>query len=1280
MAPRRFFALIRPTANPLTAPSLRPTAALFATVAALGVAVLAGCATTRDYVAPAYRDAPAPELPDGPVAFRVFLTGNTADLATSGRAGTAVLSALATDAQAAGEASAVVVLGDATLAGVPAGNAAEALVPVRVLGDALRGYEGRVVVVPGDRDWRRGEAGVKRLEDALIEALGDSVLAPGDQSGGPRDIELADGLRLFPIDTAWWLRDPDDRPDGESGGENVRSPADVATYLETLIAERDDDRIVVVGHHPIRSNGQFDGQRTVGQTLGTLGLGPLLGQTVGTSTQSLASERYREMAETLDRLFAPQDRLVYAAAHDRSLQTFNVVRSETARQTYLVAGSGGGRAEAAAAGRGAAHVLPAPGYGRLVYFADGSLWSETVQVDPETGASSVAFRTEIAGAVSDRVDPEIPETSAGDIPPGVGGRVTVAPGALFRNGPFKNDGFTRTFWGAGYRDLWATPVTFPVLDVGTEAGGLVVTERGGGNQTTGLRFAGADGREYGLRIVEKDGTRQLPPELRDGLVGNVVLDLGSAQTPYGAIVAYPISRAAGVLLARPRLVYVPDDPRLGRYQSLVADRVALLEVRADDDMRGVEGFDGVSDVVSEGSLYEKLRGDQDHRVDQRSFLRARLVDMLVADWDRHEGQWRWAAYEPGDLDDALAGDAATQGKVYRPVATDHDFAFYGIGGVAPFFLRRFADERLQGFDEDFGKLRALTANGFEQDRRFLNTLTREDFLDVARSVASDLSDRTLDAAVRELPSEVYDQVGERWTRTLKVRRDRLADLADELYDLHAPIVDVVGSDERERFTATREADGRLHLVVRSAKDGNEDRILYERTFDPDETDEVRLFGLGGRDRFEVVGDGPKTVGVRIVAGSGGDALDAPAGDVAVYDTPDGLEIVTSGSQVEDRRADDGDVNRYDSYESVLRRSQLYPAAGYNATDGLVLGGSWNTIVPGFRLHPYAARHTVSGTVSTSTGGLAARYAGRMREAIFATDLDVDALAATPRYVRNFYGLGNSTQDVANGAERVDIARIQVDAGLGGPLGRGLRLVAGPSVRLADVSPSDSLGTPLDRFAQANPDVYDMQLHAGAFARLSLSTAYGGANPVQGFTAAVTSAYRAGVTGAASGYGQVGGEAAAYFPINYAPQLTLALRGGADTRFGDFPFYDAAVVGGAGSLRGYRRERFAGRTAAYAGAELRAKLFRVDTYAAPFTLGVLGFADAGRVWSGDLAAQPTFCNPGEFCGIPFVPESNTIHVGYGAGLFASVLDRAVLTLNVGRSDEGTLVTFGSGFSF
>jgi hypothetical protein len=359
---------------------------------------------------------------------------------------------------------------------------------------------------------------------------------------------------------------------------------------------------------------------------------------------------------------------------------------------------------------------------------------------------------------------------------------------------------------------------------------------------------------------------------------------------------------------------------------------------------------------------------------------------------------------------------------------------------------------------------------------------------------------------------------------------------------------------------------------------------------------------------------------------------------------------------------------------------VLPTAGYNATDGVVVGATWATSVPGFRLNPYAATHAVTGTVSTRTGGLAGRYVGRMREAVFAADLDVDALASTPRYVRNFYGLGNATPFIDGEFARIDVARAQVDAGFGGDLGEGLRLVAGPTVRFADVSRGDSLvTTPLDALAASDSDVLDPQLHAGAFARLSLSTVYGGVNPQQGFQFTGTGAYRAGVAGAAGGYGQLGGEAAAYFPINYAPQLTLALRAGADHRFGDFPFFDAAVVGGPGSLRGYRRERFAGRTAAFGGAELRTKLFAVNTYALPFTVGALAFADAGRVWSGSVV--PAFgCTPGDPCPDVDPDEGSGLHLGYGGGLYFNALNRAVLTLALGRSDEETLVTLGTGFSF
>ena len=1258
--------------------------------ASLLLALLAGCATTGTYLAPPFRSEPVPPLPEGEVAHRVVLTGNTGWLETA-----AVLRAVAADAREFGENATVVVLGDVTEDGLPAEDAdgyAEAVRPVRALVDALAGTEAEVVVVPGDRDWARGEDGVKRLEDLLDEAFDADVLTPGDQSGGPREWEPAEGLRLVALDTGWWLLDADDRPQGEAEDQAVRTPGDVARILEQIVVDRDDSRIVVLAHHPLESRGTRAGYRTAGRAALGLGVPTLVGRTFGLDRQDLAAPAYRQMRAVLGRVVERHDHLVWAAAHDFSLQTLRDETSPILEQTHLVSGTGGGRAEGVATDD-ALHVAARPGYQRLVYYADGRLWTETVEVDPETGAAEVVFRTQVAGAIDELVDPETPEDVADDrLPDTIGETVTTPLDAGFTASPeFSNGPFARALFGRRYRDLWKTPVRVPVVDLGTEAGGLTPLKRSGGNQTTGLRLRGGDGHLYDFRLLEKGGTGQLPADLRDGLAADVVLELRAAAVPYAAVVTAELAEAAGVPTPKPKLVYIPDDPRLGRYRDQFGDRLATLEVRPDDDVSDVPGFKGFKDVISDESLREELREDQDHYVDQRAFLRARLLDMLVADWDRHAGQWRWGAFEPGALDPSLAGEDSTRGKVYLPVPRDHDWAFYGIGGLLqpPLYL---FDKRLQGIGETYNSVVGLTTNGFYQDRRFLNRLTVEDWRETARSLAADLTDAEIRRAVGVLPDTVEALIGDEWTRILQARRDGLVDVAERYYRILAGTVDVVGSDERELFEAVRQPGGALDVTVRSYKGGEPGRTLWHRTLTPDETDEVRLYGLAGRDRFEVTGDGPAAIDVRIIAGAGDDVLDAPAGNVTFYDTPDGLEVVEAGGGLEDRRSDDPDVNLYDPTEQVLGDRKVRPVLGYRATDGVLIGAGVQFEVPGFRLRPFAATHTVSANYATTTGGVAASYTGRMREAIGAFDLDVDALASTPRYARNFYGLGNGSPDVPGELVRVDLARVQARAGLGTPVGVGARLVFGPTVRFADASepeplplvppspPSDDPPPPTEPARALPAEAFRAQTHGGAFARLELSTANRPANPLSGVRLALEGNLRAGLTGPAETYGTVAGEVVTYLPLGVSPQVTLALRGGAEHLVGDFPFFDAAVLGGPGSLRGYRRERFAGRTAASASAELRTELFSLETYLLPVNVGVLGFADAGRVWAERADTCPQ--EPGVFCQLPVTdPDAGGgLQLGYGGGLWFGLLDRAVLNLTVGASDEATLVTFGLGFAY
>jgi hypothetical protein len=76
---------------------------------------------------------------------------------------------------------------------------------------------------------------------------------------------------------------------------------------------------------------------------------------------------------------------------------------------------------------------------------------------------------------------------------------------------------------------------------------------------------------------------------------------------------------------------------------------------------------------------------------------------------------------------------------------------------------------------------------------------------------------------------------------------------------------------------------------------------------------------------------------------------------------------------------------------------------------------------------------------------------------------------------------------------------------------------------------------------------------------------------------------------------------------------LVIRAGARRVDGDFPFYEAAMIGGGGTTRYMDPQRYAGDASVYATSELRIPLARFHLFL-PVRLGVLGLAEAGRVYN------------------------------------------------------------------
>jgi len=402
------------------------------------------------------------------------------------------------------------------------------------------------------------------------------------------------------------------------------------------------------------------------------------------------------------------------------------------------------------------------------------------------------------------------------------------------------------FWGRHYRQVWAAPVTVPVLRLATAApGGLQPGKAGGGYQSISMTLEGRQEREYALRALDKDPQKTLPKVLRPTFVLNVVRDATSAAMPYGALTVPPLAQAAGVPHTSPRLVYVrPDENGLGAISERFRSKLALLEEKFEVVASATPDLVGVADFVGGENVLKKMYYHPAYYFDQPAFLRARLLDVWLGDWDRHERQWEWAAFPEA------------HGRIrYRPVPKDRDQVYFRFDdGFVPWLAsRRFIAPQFHTFREHYGYLPGLVYQAEFIDQRGLSQLTRADFRRMATDLQRRLPDSVIERAMHRLPPAVFALEGVRIGNYLKARRQALPQAADAFYLKLAREPNLGGTALAERFVVHRYPDSTtVHVFssTRHAPTAN-DSLRFQRTYFTAETRTLILDGLGGDDVFEV---------------------------------------------------------------------------------------------------------------------------------------------------------------------------------------------------------------------------------------------------------------------------------------------------------------------------------------------------------------------------------------------------------------------------------------------
>jgi len=1205
--------------------------------------------------------------PTGPPQYRVVLIGNVGD--GDEDAARQVRAMLQAHLAQVDSNSAVVFLGDnIPCCGFP--DSLQASRPAVSQGliawiDTVKDYDGRVVFLPGNNEsgssLERQQA-LEREAQFVASAIGEEDAFPlKDGFPGPVVYRLTKDITLVALNTQWWL-DKDQRY-GDTGEYDLNEPLDFLTEFEDVLFKYRNDHLLVVGHHPLFSNGNHGGRFSLGQHLFPLPvLGsavPLYRQLVGKS-QDMASSRYRLFRQEMFELLRNQHNLIYAAAHDHSLQYF---RKEDRRRVkhHIVSGTGSG-SDYVSKGRGAGFTSREYGFMVVEYYNDGSVWLEARTVDPAEPIGRVAFRSRLVDPDELLVDRPDQRIAQRQIPPDT---TIVQP----INPLYAQPGsIGRIFFGQQYRDLWAIPVGVPTLDWSNEAGGLTPLRLGGQSQSVTLRMMGGDGNYYMLRSIDKVPVRSLSSAMRRTFAGTIIQDQVAMQHPFGAFLVPHIAEAAGVFHTNPRMVYVPPDPRLNVTNDVLVNQVVLFEERPDEDVSHINSFGNATNVIGSAKLFQEINDDNDHRVEPRTFARARLLDMLIADHDRTLDNFRWGAFEPYELNPELEGDARKEGKIYMPIPVDRDKAFSKSDGIFPSLYRILSESAWQSFGKRYGYIRGLNKKGLPLDRRFTAELTREDWVGIAEDMQQLLTDDAIVQAVQTWPAPVFKEAGEEMIEALKVRRDKLAEVADTYYDVLATVIDVVGSNKHEIFRITRLDDENTEVVMlKSNKEGEVRRAVFRRMVRTSETKEIRLYGQAGRDRFIIEGtveNGPRVI---VVGGAGEDTImDASivrkgAKKTHVYDVEIGTEV-EAGPETRSRLSSAIDVNTYtfEGFKPNLTRPVAF--FGSNQDDGVFIGGGFKRTVHGFRKSPHAATHQLMGNYAARTNAFNVQYRGHFVGVIDKWDLSLDAGFFNPNTVRNFYGLGNDTpnDEAFSRFYQSRFSRLFVKPLLQRSLEQGISFSVGPTLELTDVRMDEGrfIGQPQEGISEGS---FDELVFAGIEANLDVQTVDNALNPLQGFRFRSSVDVNAGIAETNDTYASFASSLSVYMSPSLSPQVTLALRVGGAHNEGPFPFFASNTLGGRANLRGYRSTRFAGRTSLYQNIEARIELIDFAGYFGYGTVGLLGFIDNGRVWT-----------DGE--------SSNTWHQGYGGGLWISVFDQLLINNSIGFSEEETTFALEFGFLF
>ncbi|RMZ60338.1 metallophosphoesterase [Chryseobacterium nematophagum] len=1113
-------------------------------------------------------------------------------------------------------------------------------------------FKGKTLIIPGNHDWYHGLEGLKAQEDFVKNYFNDKKAFLPKGSCPIDDINLTKDIKLIVIDSEWALINWNQFP-GINKNCTIKTREDFFTEFKDLINKNQDKRIIVALHHPVISTGTHAGYNSVKSHLyplkskfpapGFASALNILRSSSGASIEDINNQHYADLAKRLKSIVQDKENIIFVSGHDHNLQYHED------RNIKQIISGGGSKTDPSTIAEHTDFSYGGSGFAILNMRKDES--TDVEFFSTKNNQFKRLSHIQVIEKPKEFINPypnSFPKTFSS----------TVYPKKLTEKGKFY-----KWLWGEHYRYYYGIPIEAPTANLSELDGGYIPFREGGGNQSNSLRLKAQDGQEFVMRGVKKSAVRFLNnmafkkstfgDELKNTFPEKFLLDFYTTNHPFTSFSVGNLADKIHIFHSNPRLFYIPKQSALGEYNDNYGDEMYMIEERFSSDSKTLKALDNAQDILSTDDILKNFTKNYKYSVDKESYIRARIFDMFIGDWDRHSDQWKWAEYHQGDK------------IIYKPIARDRDQAFSKYDGAAFKIIMNIpAIRHMKTFKDDIKNVKWVNMEPYPLDLVFLKSSEEKEWIEQAKFIQEHISDQDIENAFTNLPKEVQDETLADIKRKLKSRRLKLQDYATRYYDVLQEKVPLAGTVNADQFTITKSGNSVNVKQYKLDKNKENPELVFEKTYYDTKTKELWIYGLEDDDIYEVLGDGKPKMNIRLIGGYNHDVYNVKNGNkVKIYDFKSQKNTYNAPSATKNI-SDDYNINTYNYKHPKYNYFAGYPNIDYNPDDGLILGFLANYTVNNFIRDPYSQKHSLKGNFYSATAGFNLIYKGIFKKAIWGLDFNIDAAYTTPRFSENFFGLSNESQYDKEGTERrynrARISKFSFAPSISKKSWMNLQHQFQLSFEKNKVQRKDN------RFVDISPDVrpevFTNQQFAGANYTFSYKNLDNVAFPTLGMEFMVNADWKANLSNFNKNFLTLSGTLTIDHRLDKRGNFVLANSSNAmwisNT---NFEFYQAASIGGNNGMRAFRNERFSGRSYFTNNSEIRWDFGRVRNNIVPANMGILLGYDVGRVWNNN-------------------ENSRKWHQSVGVGFWMSIVEMFSARLNYFQGTDGGRISAGVGMTF